>query len=335
MTMTSIGDLAQHMMLRSRSAQLSRTMMQLTSELASGQVADVNRHLDGDIAPLLDIDRDLTRLSGFDLAISEAGTRAQAMQHSLSQVQSTGETLSITLIDVAAGRLQAPQAAVAAQASAALETMVAALNTDVAGRGLFSGTASDRAALAPAETLLSSLKAALPSHASAQEIRDAAQVWFDDPAGFAAQIYTGSDQSRSATRIGDGDQVALDLRADDPAFRAVMMETALAALSTDADLALTDTNRRSLLRGAGEQLVTANDQMIARQAELGQAQSRIEAAATRNAATRTSLDMTRTTMLEADPYDTALKLEEAQYQLESLYTVTARNARISLLSYLE
>ena len=59
-----------------------------------------------------------------------------------------------------------------------------------------------------------------------------------------------------------------------------------------------------------------------------------EEASTRLSAERTSYEIARTGLLEADPYETASRLEDVQFQLEALYAVTARMARLSLTSYL-
>ncbi len=314
---------------------LSQNLSQLTEELASGRVADVNEHLGGDISHLLDINRDLTRLDGFDTAIVEAGGIADAMQASLSLVQSTGEDLAAALIKISTGNLNASGTAVTEQAYLGLDTVISALNTTVAGRSLYGGVATDRAPMGTAQTLLDALEAQIAPSASASEIRAAAEAWFDNPDGFHAIVYTGADQSRNPVQIGAREQVNLSLRADDDIFRNAMLDLSMVAFAGRDDLALSYDVRASLRHDAMGSLLAGTDALTGLRAELGYAQTRIEDSAARNAAARASLDMARATMIEADPYDTALQLEEVQFQLESLYTVTARNSRLSLLSYLE
>ena len=62
--------------------------------------------------------------------------------------------------------------------------------------------------------------------------------------------------------------------------------------------------------------------------------ARLDRIATRNAAEVTSLTMAKNTLLEADPFEAATKLEEAQFQLQSLYTVTVRSSELSLVNFL-
>ena len=81
--------------------------------------------------------------------------------------------------------------------------------------------------------------------------------------------------------------------------------------------------------------MTSQDRLSALRADVGFAEARIEEAQTRNSAARVGLETARNQLLVADPYETAIRLEEAQFQLESLYSVTARTARLSLLNFLE
>ena len=70
-------------------------------------------------------------------------------------------------------------------------------------------------------------------------------------------------------------------------------------------------------------------------ARLGRAEAQIEIASARNSAESTALQIARTGMLAADPYETATKLQETQTQLEMIYSITARMTRLSLVDYLK
>jgi flagellar hook-associated protein 3 FlgL len=128
--------------------------------------------------------------------------------------------------------------------------------------------------------------------------------------------------------------VTLSLRADDAEFRGVLRNAAVAVLATDPDLGLDAATQNALLKTAGEGLLNDDQSLTGLRAEMGYAQSRIEVASSRTSAARTSLEFARNELLAADPFETASRLEEVQFQLESLYTVTARASRLSLLSFL-
>jgi flagellar hook-associated protein 3 FlgL len=334
MTMTSIGDLAQSMMLRSHGTRLKQMQAALSAELASGQVADVSARLGGDLSHLTDIDRNLRQLEGYAVAMGEAKLMAGSAQAGLAVLQDAALGLGNALLPVSGSSPASLREHAAAQAKSVLSAAVGALNGRAAGRSLFAGIATDRSALAPAETLLSELKAAVAGAGDAAAISAAAAAWFDDPAGFGASIYGGSVQSLAPVRIGAGTEVAPTLRADDPVFRDTLRHVALAALATDPDLGLDGAGQAVLLRTSGDGLLAADARITGLRASLGFAEARIEEAGTRNAAARTGLEYARGELLSADPYETATRLQDVQFRLESLYAVTVRASRLSLTSFL-
>ena len=54
----------------------------------------------------------------------------------------------------------------------------------------------------------------------------------------------------------------------------------------------------------------------------------------RAAAEATALGLAREALIGADPYEAAAALEAAETQLETLYTLTARISRLSLVNFL-
>lgn len=335
MTMTSIGDLAQGLMLRSRTVQLRQTMDRLTGELATGQVRDVTARLGGDFTYLSEIDRSLAQLGGYRLATSEAALFADAAQAGLARIQDVVSDLGPVLISASVSGLAISRENAVTQAGAALEATLGALNGEVSGRSLFAGTATDRAPLASADTLLTALRSELAGLTTAGDIIAATDAWFADPAGFTAVMYDGAATALAPFRLGAGEQVSMTLKADDPALTGLARDLALAALATEPALGLTEAVQDSLLGAAGESLMAGDGQLTALRADLGFAQARIEAAEARNAAAQASLEHARGELLQADPFETATRLEEVQFRLESLYSVTVRTSRLSLLSFLE
>ncbi|MFV0514652.1 MAG: flagellin [Jhaorihella sp.] len=335
MTMTSIGDLAQGLMLRARGGELKTALAKLTGELSSRQTSDIAGRLGGDLSHLADIDRTLRQLDGFGVATRETALMAGAAQSGLGRLHDLAAGLATDLIGIGPSSLAASREHASVQARSGLESALGALNLRAGGRSLFAGAAPDRTPLGSSGTLLAGLKAAVSGLVTTEDIRAAARAWFDDPAGFRATMYAGSDLPLSPVRIGSAEVVSLNLRADDPVFRDMLRETALAALASDPDLGLDAAVQAGLLRGAGEGLIGTQDRLTALRADLGFAEARIEETAARNAAARTGLDYARGELLEADPYETAARLQEVQHRLESLYAVTARTARLSLLSYMK
>lgn len=335
MTMTSIGDLARSLTLRTRSTALKQTNDRLTAELASGQVSDAATRLGGDLSLLSNMDAHLNRLDGYKISTSETGLFADAMQTSLKTIQDATSNLTSVVLPVTQTGLPTALDQASLQARSALDTALSSLNASAGGRSLFAGTATDGAAVGDGDALLASLKTALSGLSSPSDIAAAATDWFNDPSGFQSEIYKGSDTSIAPVRVSDDESVDLSLRADDPVFRSTLRDLSLAALATDPDLNLGRQEQVDVLRTASDGLLNDRDLLTNLRGNIGQAQSRIEETATRNSAMRNGLETARQDMLSADPYDTATRLQDVQFQLESLYAVTVRSAQLSLVNFLK
>lgn len=334
MNMTSIGDLAQSLMLRHRSVELKQTISNLSQELSSGQVSDVSSRLGDDFSYLSDIDRNLARLGGYSIAANEAAFFTNASQLSLERLQDLSSSLSNALLANTPSGLHPVSQNIGMQAMSDLESAISALNGSAGGRSLFAGTATDRQPLASADVMMSELKTLVAGLGSAAAVETAVKDWFSDPAGFKAVMYAGSDDTLAPIQIGSGQEVALSLKADDQAFRDMMSNMAIAALASDPTVGFDKATQTELFRTAGTGLLGSQDQLTGVRADLGFAQARIEEAGIRNATARTGLEFARNTLLQADPFETATKLEEAQFQLETLYTVTVRSSQLSLLNFM-
>lgn len=334
MNMTSIGDLANSIMLRQRSVQLSQEISTLSQELSSGQVSDVSARLGGDYSYLTDIDRNLARLDGYAVSASEAALFSNAAQASLERLHDLTTSLSTSLIPFDTTSTDALREHMAVRAESDIVSAISALNASAGGRSLFGGTATDRPPLGTADTLMGELRTLVTGLTTASDVETAVEAWFADPTGFETTMYTGSDEVLAPIQIGAGEEVSLALTARDPVFRDTLRDMALAALAGDPDLGLDRATQGELFRSAGNGMLTNQDSLTGVRADLGFAEARIEEISARNSAARTSLEYSRSALLEADPFETATRLEEAQFHLESLYTVTVRSANLSLLNFL-
>ena len=83
MNITSIGDLARGMTLRTRATDIKTQIETLSYEMSTGRVQDVSGRLGGDYSQILDLDRSLARLDAFGIATSEAALFTDTMQLSL------------------------------------------------------------------------------------------------------------------------------------------------------------------------------------------------------------------------------------------------------------
>ena len=334
MSIFSLGDLAQSYMLQRRGLELKNEMSRLNAELTSGQISDVKSVLAGNFSYFSDIENDLKTLEGFKIATREATQFADASQIALGRVHDTASALgnkALTGASIAVGPVLDQ---IILDAEGDLDTVISALNTSQGGRSLFSGTATDMAAIVDTDTLLSNLRNATSGATSPDALIAAANAWFDDPAGFAATSYLGSNDPLSAFRLSNTETVGVSITANDTALRNLLRSVAVTAIVSDAAYGFGDAEKRAALAAMGEDLLQNQAELTALRADVGSAQARIETIATRNAAEESSLGFAKGALLNADPYETATRLEDVQFKLQSLYTVTARMSDLSLVNFI-
>lgn len=335
MSFIQVGDLAQHLMMRRQNTLLKTQMNTLTQELASGRKSDIASAVSADFSVLGDIEHTLTVLDGHAMALKDARLFTDTVQNVLEQVQTQSQALGTSLLSVMSAGLEEPINSTIGKARESFDAIVSNVNAQVAGRGLFSGAATQSAALAGADAMLSDLSTALAGALTVSDIVNTVDQWFMAPGGgFETMGYQGAAESLAPFKLGEHETVRHELTADSMELRTLLRDTALAALAGDSGLSLDLSQKKQLLKVAGEGLLTQQEGLTRIRSDLGFVQERIANIETQNAARRTSLQITRNTLTSADPFETATQLEAAQAQLETLYTVTARLSRLSLMDYL-
>lgn len=330
----SLGDLASSFMLQQRGSALKTEMLRLTQELTSGQVSDVKTVLAGNYSYLTDIETSMVRLEGYRVSTTEASQFSGAMQTVLGSVQDSTARLGTDLLTVSNGGLDSVALQSGIEAFEVLKSTMSALNTDIAGRSLFSGAATDQSALGSADDLMTELRSILIGVSGADSKAAVIQNWFDDPGGFETAIYGGSDTSLAPFMLSKSEDLILDVKAIDPILKSTLQNLAVAAISADGTLNVGISERRELLSISGEGILQNQDGLTALRAQIGYSEARIDSAATRNASEKISLEYAKGALLTADPYETATRLDEVQFQLESLYAVTVKTSRLSLVNFL-
>ncbi len=323
--------------MRQQNQQLKEHLTRLSSEVISGVRQDVGAAVSGDFAALSGIERGLRTLEAYKLSTGEAALFTGTLQTALGQVAEMGAGLGVPLLAAATTANPVQVDTLAYTARQKLGAMVGALNLRVADRYALSGAATDTPPLAGAGTILSALQGAVAGASTVSDIADAVADWFDAPAGgggFLDVAYQGAAAGLSPFLLGEGDSAELALTAADPRLRAALAGVALAALLDDGLLGGDTLARGQIAERAGTWILNAEPGLTALRAELGTTEARIDEAATRNSAEVAALKIARNTLIGADPYESAAELEAVQSQLETLYTLTARVAQLSLADYL-
>lgn len=332
MTRISVGDVSLTNILARQGADLRAQVSRASQEVTTGQHSDLARALRGDVSPVLAIDASLTRLQAFRTTTHDSALQTAAQQAAMSGLSSLAKEITMTLLGARDFQGQAQIAAIAADVRGRLESAVGLLNTQAAGRAIFAGAATDRVPLGSADDLLAALEAAATGATTAGTVAAAVVNWFADPLGYGAFYQGGAPLSDAP--IAPGETADLSTTAMDPAIRDTLASFAMAALLDRGMLAGNAEERARLAERAGHDLLTTEDARITLAARIGSVEAQIEAARTRNGAEETALGILRSDVGSVDPYEAATRLEAARSQLESLYLVTARVSRLSLVEFL-
>jgi len=333
MTQMSLGDLTQSKLFGHRNATLKDSITNLSTEVTTGLTARTTQAVRGDYSMLSGIEASLTQLASFKRVANETGALANHMQLALTNISDSGLALSTSLLSASTNTSPTRLDMVASDADQRLQAALAALNTQFGGNSVFAGTATDHSAVTDADTMMTALQGAITGAVSASDIDTAVDVWFADPAGYGATVYQGG-AAQGSVDISPDQRVQLGVTAKDPAIAAMLKGMAMATLLQRGALAGNDASRADLAKRAGMVLARATGPFVELMARLGTAEATIISAGVRNEAEKTSLETARLSLLSVDPYEAASKLREAQTQLETLYSVTARMARLSLVNYL-
>lgn len=331
----TFGDMASAFHSRSMSAQLKTDLTRLSLELSTGLKSDLSSAVAGDFGPIAGIQHDLETLNSFKIATDEAAILASSTQVSLETIQNQSEDLASGLLSATSSENPTLVNTTSMDARQKFEAAVSQLNTEVMGRTLFSGAATDTAPLLNGTDMLEAIKVAIAADTNAADISTTIDAWFDDPAGgFATTAYQGSDNPMGPIRLGNGETAELQVRADNDAIKSVLKAMAKSAVISEGALSGHTDQQVALTKIAAQDMLTANDKLVLTRAEIGTVEARIEQAKTRNEAQKSALEITRSNLIAADPYETATEFQAAYGQLESLYTVTAHLSKLNFTDYM-
>ncbi|MHA7850962.1 flagellin [Roseovarius sp.] len=335
MTSGTIGDMAQTFRMRQQTSDLKQRLDQLTLDLTRGVSIDQVTRMSGGLSRLSDIEHHLVVLDRRKQSATEAQVTTSVMQTALERVQTALNDLAATAV-LASPNTGAPfLSSTAQQGRAALDATVAALNTTAAGQSIFAGADVAGPSLVSADDIMTAARAAVAGASSAEDIMTTLSAMFDAPGGvFESALYQGGTDPLTPFQLGSGESVLPDVRADDPVLRSAMKNMVAAALIDDPAMPLPFDEKVALARLSGQGLYDADSGLVTIRGNLGHAESRIEAATTRLMTELNLLEQARNDLMAVDPFEAASELQTVQTQLETLYTITARSSRLSLVAFL-
>jgi flagellar hook-associated protein 3 FlgL len=119
-------------------------MTDLQRQLATGKLSDSYAGLGAGALKSLDLRQTLSRYDDFAATITDASTRLKLMDAALTGITKEQQTVKAGLVGTSMGTLQSNGQSLAQQtAQTSMKTIIGMLNTDAAGRYLFSGRATD------------------------------------------------------------------------------------------------------------------------------------------------------------------------------------------------
>lgn len=330
-----LGDMSQHFQTLRQTTQIKERLARLGQELSTGHVSDLAAHLRGAAPVLADSDRRLAIASRQADAARQFGQQLDSIEVGLSAIETTRAALAADLIPIGPDSQVSTMTAAAATARAAFADTVATLNLRHGAESMFSGTATDGAALAPADDILAAIEAAVAGATDIADLKSRLDTFFDTPGGgFMTAAYLGDTGALATRDIGDGTPLDRPARADDAGLRTVLKAAALGAMANSTGIAFSDRDRGQMLRDAGTDLQSAAEPLTALRARTGQAAERADRAAARHAGEVAALSILHNEMTAADPYATATALQETETQLQTQFTLIARLSNLSLVGFL-
>lgn len=337
MTIQSIGDQARAFAMQAASHRIKTTLATLTTELSSGEVSDISARLGGNTRDLSLLESRMAMIDQLMTNATEAATLTKTMQDALGAVNDRGAGLASTLALSTTGFDARAIDTGGAEASRVLDATISHLNSATGGRFVFAGTHSNRPPLTQSAQMLDRLQGVVAGLTTAAQITDAVAAWFDaapGAGGFVDTDYDGSVGQLVQLKIGPQDSIALRTTPLTPAVRDQLKALASAALIERGVLSGDPAGQRDLLRMAGRALLDNQPALVAEMSRIGLDQQIADRAKTEGAAAMATLTTMRNDIRRADPYQTAAALTEAQAQLETLYTVSARLSDLRLVNFL-
>ncbi|SLN32176.1 flagellin [Pseudooctadecabacter jejudonensis] len=334
MSFSTLGDMRQSFQINQTSVRLKSQLDTLVSELTSGQKEDLTQHLGVQQSQVTGLDRKLDLLDRFAASNTQTGQTLTAMQSVLSTLEDQRLSASNALLPINVSSTPQQVSTAAQNARLSFEATIEGLNTRLGAQTLFAGTSVNSPALGDPGTILAAINATVAGASTVGEVEARIDAWFDDPAGgFESIAYLGGTENQIKP-VDENEDATISLRADDSMVRDLLKALTKGLIVDETSLSLSRAEKQDLQQRAGIDLVSVSADLANTQARLGQIESQVEEASVRIAAQQTSFGMARNDLVQADPFETATRLDALQVQLETHYTLTARLSRLSLTEYL-
>lgn len=334
MQIQSFPDSLKFIALRERGAELKNEVADAYLELTTGKLnnANISQRLNGRVgdAQLLrrEIENANTRVTSLDLGAGRAALIQSSLTQIVDSVGSLPEEISSAL---GRGEERALELA-SLDARSSLDSVVSALNVRQGRRYLFSGDAVDAPTIPSAQGIVDGVRAAIAGLTTAADIDTALDTYFGAGGGFETTNYAGGTGDAPALELSSNDQVDIQTRGDDEAFRELIRGLTMASLVGESTLDAEE--QEAFAEDANGLIISGLDNVATVIAETGLVEQRIEEAKARNETQTATMTDAYNAMVARDPFEAATRAQELQVQLETTYTVTSRLSQLSFANFL-
>ncbi|MDJ0390361.1 flagellin [Roseomonas sp. E05] len=341
---------------------LQNNLAVLTAEMSSGRKADPARELGVGASLLYKLYDDVQQGEAIKNGTSLAGQRLTAMQAALTSVGELMDQMSPEILKVDALKGNGYDI-IASNAREMLASMTNLLNTSWDGQNLFAGNDSATLPLKDSTNLTAwaqdRLSAAVSAAGGALDAAEAASLIGDfdsmfanpnrDASGgtsFYGLVYQSTSRTSMAgssdaeseapslVRIGAGETLSYNVRADNPAFKDAFKALSLLSTLDAPDSQLSGEAKAALLDQAGELMRGARSQLTVVAGVLGSKQQRLDHVAEIQDRAVTAATAQINDLEGVDYYTVSDRISTLQIQLQATYSITAQLSKLSLVNYL-
>lgn len=222
MNFVSVGDLSRIFTLRNSNAGLRSDIQRLSQEVTTGLRSDIPKHLNGDLVEFAKIEHGLGQARAFRRVSSEAASTASSMQTALGSLQDIADATGGSMLSDTSLAVSHSLKSVATTAASQLGSAIAALNTNVGGRFVFSGTKVNVPAMVSADDLVNQAQSVISGAATPGDAIQRLNDWFSatpGTGGFADTAYQGSTGQGAEFGVDASTTIRFTQTANDEATR--------------------------------------------------------------------------------------------------------------------
>jgi len=335
MNVTGYSDLLGFTQRNRTTARVKARLDVVAREAVTGQRADITEATNGRVGGAHLLRKALNDLEQGTRINALTTTRIDLLSQGISGVRNATNGIDTRALIALNSNGSTAIDTIAEEAEANLRSSISALSVKHGSRNLLSGNATDSAPYAGADALLEDVRNIITTAGGPADIRAALDTYFEDPAGgFQTNIYTGGTAAAPPSRLGNNEQIDIDIRGDDTAIKNALRGLAVLATAQDSSFDVGTEEFSEIFQDGISAAAISTGGLISLESNLGVVSETLAKANTRNNFESLSLTAAYQTITGRDQFEAAAELKQLEVQLESSYIITARLSDLSLTNYL-